>query len=327
MPQVLFSSQKSKLLTLKKKLKPLRIAVVCGGNSSERKISLRSGKAVHQAFKRLGLTSIRIDPSRAGFTGKLLSVDAAFLTLHGKGGEDGAIQKVLDRYKVPYIGSDSAKSRLAFDKSSAKKAFVRSGIPTADYALVTLSNWKKRLGSMKPPLFLKPPKEGSSIGAFPVEDLAKSAVKIKQALHQYGVLMAERRIDGREFTVGVVGDQVLPVIELRPKSRFYDYHSKYTKGMTEYLVPAPITKRESDSLQKIALKAHRVLGMRDLSRVDIMTDKSGRPFVLEVNSLPGFTELSLLPKAARAVGISFEELCCRLIDMAWQRKSFRRKHG
>ncbi len=327
MPQVSLSSRKLKLLTLQKKLKPLRIAVICGGNSSERKISLRSGKAVHQALKRSGLAAIRLDPSRAGFTGKLSQVDAAFLTLHGKGGEDGVIQRVLERHRVPYIGSNSARSRLAFDKTSAKKVFTQSGIPTADYAMVSLSNWKKRLSAMSTPLFLKPPKEGSSIGAFPVEDLAKSAVKITQALRRYKVLMAEQKIEGREFTVGVLGDRALPVIELRPKSRFYDYHSKYTKGMTEYLVPAPITKRESETLRKIALKAHRVLGMRDLSRVDIMTDKAGRPFVLEVNSLPGFTELSLLPKAARAVGISFEELCCRLIDMALQRKNFRRKHG
>ena len=327
MPQEFSSSPKSRLLKLQKQLKPLRVSVICGGSSSERKISLRSGKAVAKALRNSGLKVSLADPSSKLFHKKLKATDIAFLTLHGKGGEDGVIQPILEKWGIPYIGSDSRHSRVAFDKVSSKEVFRRHGIPTAPYGLLRAGSWKKSIKVLNLPLFMKPPKEGSSIGAFPVEDLTENAVKITQAIARFGTLMAEQKIDGREFTVGILGNTPLPVIELRPKSRFYDYRSKYTKGMTEYLIPAPIEPSLEKKLRKIAVKAHRALGLRDLSRIDMMVDQAGQVFVLEANSLPGFTELSLLPKAARAVGISFEELCCKLLYAAWKRKAFRRKHG
>ena len=299
----------------------LRVGVICGGNSSERKISLRSGNAVLKAVARLGYQPIKIDPSSSSYFKKLDSIDIALLTLHGRGGEDGQIQRVLERKRVPYMGSTSKSSAIAFDKIKAKKVFCDSKISTPHHFLLTSKNWKRVLSKAKFPLFVKPPKEGSSIGAFPVEDFKNSAVKLKGALKRFGTLLAEQKVCGREFTVGILGNQVLPVIELRPSRKFYDFRAKYTKGMTDYLVPAPIPKKVAKRMQQIALKVHKVLGLRDLSRVDMMMDeKSEKVFVLEANSLPGFTELSLLPKAARAVGISFEQVCQKLIDWAYARR-------
>ncbi len=300
--------------------KKLKLGVLSGGSSSERIISIRSARAVNRALRRIGFTTLVLDPAKAGpFTRGLKTVDLVFIALHGEGGEDGKIQRRLERSGIPYVGSDPVASRRAFDKNLAKKIFSRSGISTPPYVLIRPSNYKNRLRRIPAPLFVKPVREGSSVGAFSVEDLSKSAEKLYSAVRTYGRLLVEKKIQGREFTVGVLGRRPLPVIELKPRRAFYDYRAKYTKGMTDYLVPAPITPVLTRKLQRMALKAHRALGLRDFSRVDIMTDEKGRPYVLEVNSIPGFTELSLLPKAARAAGISFEELCYRLVEAAYRR--------
>jgi D-alanine-D-alanine ligase len=301
--------------------KSLKIGVLYGGTSSERKISIRSGRAVNKALKKIGFTTCWIDPKdSSGIEKELKKIDLAFVALHGRGGEDGEIQTYLESRGVPYIGSDARSSKLAFDKVVAKKIFVRKGIPTPEGMIVNAKNWKTKLSKFPTPFFVKPPREGSSIGAFGVEDFQKEAVKIKQAIQDYGELMIEKKICGREFTVGVLGKTALPVVELKPKSDFYDYRAKYTKGMTDYEVPASISKKLSERLQKIAISVHQALGLRDFSRVDIMVDEKERPYVLEANSIPGFTELSLLPKAAKAEGISFEELCYRLVEAAYKRK-------
>ncbi len=302
--------------------KNLKIGVLLGGRSSERKISLRSGRAVHQALKRLGFSVQKVDPAHPDRMKKALKrIDLAFIALHGQGGEDGVIQGQLDKARIPYVGSNAKGSRSAFDKAIAKKIFLRVGIPTPAFVLVNRKNWRKKLAFFPAPFFVKPLRDGSSVGVFPVEDLAKSAETIRQALAKYGQLLVEEKIIGREFTVGILGRNPLPVIELVPKREFYDYRAKYTKGMTQYLVPAPISKRLAARLQSVALKVHHRLGLRDMSRVDMMVDDADRPFVLEANSIPGFTELSLLPKAARAKGLSFEALCGRLISFANQRRS------
>lgn len=300
--------------------KNLKIGVLAGGTSSERKISLRSGRAVFKALRRTGRKVVWIDPkNKSQFLAALKKIDLAFIALHGHGGEDGSIQAFLDRKNIPYIGSDACSSRTAFDKALSKKVFLRSHIPTSRYAVAEMRSWKRVIQRFGTPCFVKPLREGSSIGAFAVEDLDKMAVKIKRALKAYGPLMVEPKIDGRELTVGVLGKRALPVIEMRPKGAFYDYHSKYTKGMTDYIVPAKIPAKLARRLQAIALKTHRALGLRDFSRVDMMVDGRGRVYVLEANSIPGFTELSLLPKAARAAGISFEQLCLQLADWACKR--------
>lgn len=299
----------------------LRVAVLCGGSSSERKISLRSGKAVYAALQRAGFQTTRLDPRNWPKTAaSLKKQDVVFVALHGKGGEDGVLQKKLDKLNIPYIGSDARSSWNAFDKALSKKIFLRNSIPTPEGVVVPEAGWKAQFSRLRPPLFVKPAKEGSSIGAFEIEDLRRGAEKIKRSLKRYGTLLVEKKIDGREFTVGILGDQALPVVEMKPKKGFYDYKAKYTKGMTKYQVPARIPDGLAKKMQKTALKVHKALGLRDFSRVDIMTDKQGNHYVLEANSIPGFTELSLLPKAAQAAGISFEELCAKLVGFALKRK-------
>ncbi|OGW87126.1 MAG: hypothetical protein A3A81_06970 [Omnitrophica bacterium RIFCSPLOWO2_01_FULL_45_10b] len=294
-----------------------RVGVFLGGKSHERAISLRSGMAVYQALKTAGVDAVTIDTAN-GFRSKLKRdpVDLVFLALHGIGGEDGTIQKILNRFKIPYVGSGPQASSLAFDKVKAKQIFHRNGIPTPRYAVITTKNWKRILKNWQTPYVIKPVQEGSSIGIFFVEKKQNPAKKVEAALKKYDRLLVEEKIDGREFTVGILGSEALPVIELRPKRKFYDYQAKYTKGMTEYLVPAPIPEKLTKSLQIMALKAHRALGLRDLSRVDFRTDARNHPFVLEVNSIPGFTETSLLPKAAAEIGLDFSGLCLKLLSMA-----------
>ncbi len=235
------------------------------------------------------------------------------------------MQKKLERLGVPYIGSDARSSLRAFDKLTSKQIFTRSGIPTPEYVLVPGKNWERKLTKLTLPLFVKPVEEGSSIGVFEIEDFRHAAEKLRRSMKQFGRLLVEEKVVGREFTVGVLGEKPLPVIELCPKRSFYDYRAKYTKGMTEYKVPARIPKSLAAKLQRIAIAVHKVLGLRDISRIDMMVDRSGNPYVLEANSIPGFTELSLLPKAARAAGIPFDVLCSELVCRAVRRKE--REHG
>ena len=320
MPQESFSNPKFGLL------KNLKIGVLYGGASSERKISLRSGRAVHKALRKMGFSTTWIDPRNLTPAHHgLESIDLAFVALHGRGGEDGTIQERLERQGIPYIGSGVAGSRRAFDKGISKKIFEKHGIPTARWVIISRGNWKAVLTKFPGPYFIKPLREGSSIGVFAVDKIGGAEKKIVASLKQYGELLVEEKISGREFTVGVLEKKALPVVELKPKSSFYDYKAKYTKGMTRYIVPARIPVKLSRVLQHWALKVNRVLGLRDFSRVDMMVDARGKIYVLEANSIPGFTELSLLPKAAGAAGISFEELCCRLVGAAYARRKSAKK--
>ena len=301
-------------------LNQIRVGVLSGGLSSERSVSLRSGRAVREALIRSGVSVLSIDPRDSlRLPGLLRRIDLAFLALHGKGGEDGTIQERLERSGVPYIGSDARASRLAFEKAEAKRIFEREKIPTPPSKGFNRKDWRK-LEGFPTPFFVKPVADGSSIGVFLVEDFSQSVEKIMLALKRYPMLLAEKKIAGREYTVGILGNRALPVVELRPKRAFYDYKAKYTAGMTEYLVPAPISEAWRERFQRTSLRVHRVLGLRDFSRVDLMADEQGNPFVLEANTIPGFTELSLLPKAAQATGISFEGLCLKLVEMAWRRR-------
>lgn len=297
------------------------VGVFLGGTSHERAISLKSGRAVYRALRNAGLNVVAIDTAN-GFLKKIKGgrLDLAFLALHGTGGEDGAVQKILNRANIAYTGSEPKASALAFDKARTKRLFHRFRVPTPYYDVLTRKNWKQKIRKWVPPYVIKPVQEGSSIGVFFIENENDGCLKIQASLRKYERLLVEEKIEGREFTVGILGKSPLPVIELRPKRDFYDYKAKYTKGLTEYLIPAPISKRLATQLQLLALKAHRILGLRDLSRVDFKIDFQNRPFVLEANSIPGFTETSLLPKAARHVGISFTQLCLNLLEMANARR-------
>lgn len=298
-----------------------RIGVFLGGRSKERPISIKSGTAVYEALLSGGHDVVSIDTAN-GFRSSLKRrpIDIAFLALHGRGGEDGTIQKMLNELGIPYTGSGPEASRRAFNKEITKRILKRSGIPTPDYAVLTRNNWKKIIQQWKPPFVIKPVQEGSSIGIFFVERKNQGLKKIQAELNVYGKLLIERKIEGREFTVGILGNQTLPVIELKPKRKFYDFKAKYTKGLTDYLVPAPIDDHLRLKLQKMAYLTHQTLGLCDLSRVDIKADKNGRLYVLEANSIPGFTETSLLPKAARCAGLDFEHLCLYLLDQAKRKR-------
>jgi D-alanine-D-alanine ligase len=310
--------------------KGIRIGVLEGGLSSERSVSLRSGRAIKQALRSAGIRPVSVDPGRRARFRKLLArLDLAFIALHGAGGEDGTIQNLLERRGIAYIGSDAAGCRNSFDKRVSKRLFSSHGIPTPAAVIVNRRNWRRKAARFGPPFFVKPLREGSSVGVFLVEDLRRAAARIRAALARYGELLLERRIEGREVTVGILGRRALPVVELRPRRAFYDYVAKYTKGMCRYLVPAPLAAPAARRIQRVALAAHRRLGLRDFSRVDLMLDRRGRPYVLEVNSIPGFTERSLLPKAARAAGIGFTELCLELLTAAEgrRRKMKERRNG
>jgi D-alanine-D-alanine ligase len=224
------------------------------------------------------------------------------------------VQRELEAVGMPFTGSGSEASALAFDKLKARDVMLAAGVPMAESQEWTPAcDWK-------PPYVLKPVASGSSLGTFLVrtEEEAKKAVKEAKKWKDGG-MMIERLIEGAEMTVGILGEQALPVIEVRPAKGFYDYQNKYTSGATQYLCPAPIPKEKAQELQELALKAHRALGCEVLSRVDIMVDAEGKPHVLEVNTLPGMTDLSLLPKAGRAVGIDFTTQCLRILELSWAR--------
>ena len=288
-----------------------KIAVLMGGPSSEREVSLRSGAAIAKGLRQKGYEVAEVD-----IRGRELElppgIDAVFIALHGEFGEDGDVQSLLKGRGIPYTGSGVESSRLAFDKVGSKKVFIRKGIPTPDYEV--LQRGGKR--QLKLPVVVKPVRQGSSIGLHRVFAESEWAAAMEDALKYDADVLVEQFIEGRELTVGVVGDQVLPVVEIRAPGGFYDYAAKYTKGKTEYLVPAPITAEQAKECQSLGLRTFVALGCRGMGRVDIRMTPEGRCHVLEMNSIPGFTETSLLPKAARAAGIEFPELCDRILRLA-----------
>jgi len=282
-----------------------------GGPSSERDVSLRSGAAVAKALRERGYDVVEVD-LKTSAVDIPSGVEAVFVALHGEFGEDGSVQAILRERKVPYTGSGPEASELAFDKVLSKKVFSDHGIPTPRYEI--LGPGQRR--TLPLPVVVKPVREGSSIGVHIVTEESQWLASYSDALVHGGEVLVEAFIDGAELTVGVVGEQVLPVLEIRAPHGFYDFHAKYTKGVTEYLVPAPIPEERARTCQQMALSVFRALGCRDLGRVDFRMNGKGELYVLELNSIPGFTETSLLPKAARCAGMEFPELCDRILQMA-----------
>jgi D-alanine-D-alanine ligase len=287
--------------------KHLNVTVLKGGISAEREVSLRSGAAVARALTSLGHMVTEVDVTRPDFPIPA-GTDFVFILLHGTFGEDGGVQARLEAMGLPFNGCGSEASRRAFDKDEAKRLFAACGVPTPRGAV-----WKPGL-TWPLPYILKPVAQGSSIGVFRVtrpEDVAGADAGARELGCE---MLIEEMILGPEFTVGVLGDRALPVIEIRPREGFYDYHNKYTAGCTEYLCPAPLSEGETEGLQKAALAAHRALGCEVYSRVDVMRDEKGDAKVLEVNTIPGMTELSLLPKAAAVAGLDFPALCEEIME-------------
>ncbi|MFA5059931.1 MAG: D-alanine--D-alanine ligase [Candidatus Omnitrophota bacterium] len=305
-----------------------RIGVLMGGYSSEREISLRSGRAILEALKNSGCSveGIDIASHEKHVIVELIkksSINVAFIALHGKLGEDGAIQQILEELKIPYTGSGVEASRLAINKAVSQNIFKKNNIPVPEHVIISGSikasedDLVKCLGGL--PVVVKPALEGSSIGITIVTDKAKLALALQEALKFGPDIIVERYVKGRELTVGILDDQALPVIEIKPQNPFFDFSAKYQAGTTQYLIPAPIAPELSRKVQEIALKAYQVLGCRHLSRVDVMIDAKDNPYVLEINTIPGFTSTSLLPKAAKISGIDFSQLCLRLVSLAYEK--------
>lgn len=306
-----------------------RIGVLMGGVSSEREISLKSGRAVSEALIRQGQDVVPLDITESDETniGALIRksrLDVAFIALHGRLGEDGTIQTILDKAQVPYTGSGPKASNLALNKAAAQELFEKNGIRTPSHVIVTGKNFSQaadqiaRSGSF--PMVVKPACEGSSIGI----SIVPSIKELKSALEvawRYGeTVLMEKYIVGRELTVGIIGTEALPVVEICPKNKFFDFEAKYTTGKTEYIVPARIPEKIAGEVRKVALEAHRLLGCENFSRVDFMLDARGRHYILEVNTIPGFTATSLLPKAAQQIGLGFDQLCLTIIGLAYGKK-------
>jgi len=306
-----------------------RIGVLMGGYSSERAISLKSGKAIYDAFKKGGYNVVPLDITDRE-RNKILSlildakIDVAFIALHGCLGEDGAIQSILEEADIVYTGSGIAASRLVINKILTQNLLKKNNISVPSYVTLSRSDGRpiERIVEQLNvyPLVVKPASEGSSIGISIVQREEELKTALETAWQYDQELLIDKYIQGRELTVGIVGNKTLPVLEICPKRKFFDYEAKYHKGMTEYIVPAQIPDDVAQSLQSSAMKAHNLLGCAGFSRVDFMLGEDMSPYMLELNTIPGFTATSLLPKAAAAIGLTFEKLCITIIELAYAEK-------
>lgn len=302
------------------------IGVIYGGYSDERTVSIRSGKAIYNALKTVGLETVLIDLNKPdflynwSFLDKLIKYDirTAVIAIHGTPGEDGILQGFLQLAGIKYSGSSVAACALSMDKQLAKILFNAKGILTPKFMTVrrgkstNLSKWKLY------PAVIKPAAGGSSIGVMSANNVEELDSCVGKLVNRYDKLLIEEKIDGNELTVGFMGKTPLPIIKIVPKIGFYNYTNKYTKGSTEYIVPAPIDDRIAKIVTRTAINAITSIGVNGVSRVDIML-KDDKPYVLEVNTIPGMTETSLLPKAAQAAGYNFEALCKWIVSDAEKR--------
>jgi len=291
-----------------------------GGPSAEREVSLSTGTAAAEALRSVGHEVTEVDP-KPGEWSLPEGTDVVFLALHGAYGEDGQIQAELDAFGVPYTGCDSKSSAVAFDKVASKQRFVEQGVPTPPFQVLTGDSEPDLSKEFRPPVVLKPVEQGSSVGLQFVAQEAAFAEGLREALIYGDTILMEPRIVGREVTVGILDGKPLPVVEICPKEGSYDYQNKYTPGATDYHCPADFAPEVAAKIQGCALDAFDAVDGRDYGRVDLMIAVGDRPLVLEVNTLPGMTETSLLPKAAVAAGLSYPELCNEMIRLAMKRAS------
>ncbi|MCW8131508.1 MAG: D-alanine--D-alanine ligase [Planctomycetota bacterium] len=296
------------------RLDHLSVGVLYGGPSAEREISIQSGDMVARALQNAGREVHRVilDDSFSVNMAASLEIDVAFLALHGEFGEDGKVQMILEQAGIPYTGSGVDASSMAFDKILAKRCFEKNGILSPAWMGFDLEELATLGGpdnlDLMPPVVVKPAASGSSLGISIVRKMEDAAAAIRRAFEFGESVLVERFVPGREMTVAILGDEPLPVIELRPKGEFFDYQAKYVDD-TAYQCPANLSREMTNRVQAAALAAHRALGCRDVSRVDLIVDAQGMPWVLEVNTLPGLTSHSLLPKAAEAAGFDFLSVC------------------
>lgn len=297
-----------------------KVAVMFGGTSAEREVSLKSGTAVLKALQAQGIDAHAFDPKDQPLSAlEAQAFDRVFIVLHGRGGEDGTMQGALQLHDMPYTGSGVLGSALAMDKIRCKFLFSAHGLPTAPFRVAQKGDdidYAAMLAQLNGKVMVKPANEGSSIGM----SAATTAAELEQALalaFEYDdAVLVEQWINGREFTVSMLDGQALPVIEMRTPRAFYDYEAKYQSNSTEYLCPAPISAEQTASLQQSAMAAFKAVGASGWGRVDAMLDSDGQFRLLEVNTVPGMTEKSLVPMAARAAGYSFEQLVAKILEQA-----------
>ncbi len=293
-----------------------KVAVLLGGKSAEREVSLDSGKAVLEALVRSGVNAEGFDPQERSVT-ELVSYDRAFIVLHGRGGEDGQIQGALEWLNIPYTGTGVQGSAIGMDKVKTKQVWQGSELPTAPYRIVSKdSDLQEIVDSIGLPFIIKPVHEGSSIGMSKVEKIEDFAEAIEKAAVHDAVVMAEKWITGREFTIVILNGQALPVIRLEPPKdvAFYDYEAKYNRNDVQYGIPCGLTEDEEKRLQALCLRAFQAVGASGWGRIDAMQDEHGNFWLLEVNTVPGMTSHSLVPKAAKAVGVDFDQLCVAILE-------------
>jgi D-alanine-D-alanine ligase len=295
-----------------------KVAVLLGGKSAEREVSLKSGGMVLRALRSRGVDAHAFDPSERSLDALLSErFERAFIALHGRFGEDGTVQGILEWLGLPYTGSGVLASALAMDKLRTKMLWLSAGLPTPPYEmLVRDSNWQKVAGRLGLPIMVKPANEGSSIGMSKVRTADALDEAFALAVNYDPMVMAEKFIEGTELTGAVLGDQALPLIKLETPRDFYDYQAKYISDDTRYTVPCGLPLDKERELQALCLRAFNALGCRGWGRVDLMLDKTGAPYLLEVNTAPGMTDHSLVPMAARAIGVSYEDLCVKILEGA-----------
>lgn len=293
-----------------------KVAVLMGGDSNERAVSLLSGGAVFLALKRLGIEAEAFDPSDRDIN-EIQSYNRVFITLHGRGGEDGSMQAFLKSKNVAYTGSDSLSSAIGMDKIKTKLLWRSLNIPTPDFLQVNeKTSYIEILDAISVPFFIKPSNEGSSIGI----DKIKNEKQYQEAFLKTSKIdtnvIVEKFVDGEEFTVAIVNGKTFPVIKIKPSNEFYDYEAKYIKDDTQYICPSGIEKNKEASISEEALKAFKAVGCSSWGRVDFMMDKAGRHYFIEVNTSPGMTSHSLVPMAAKEVGINFDQLVLEILKTA-----------
>ncbi len=312
-----------------------RIGVLMGGQSSERDVSIRSGLAIYQGLQELGYDVVAIDVDRDVVTRlKKEKIRVAFLALHGGTGENGAMQGLLEVLGIPYTGSGVLASALAMDKEMSKKIFIAHGLNVAPYIVVRQKTGREKADAgvadisgafvypdipeieFGPPWVVKPAAEGSSIGVCIVRERQNLNTAIEESFRFGRRVLVEQFIEGRELHIGILGNRALGGVEVRPSKEFYNYEAKYTSGLTEYIIPPQIDEEAMERVKSDALNAHMALGCSGADRVDFIMDHDHRPFILEVNTLPGMTETSLLPKIAKSAGMEFNNLIEEILRIA-----------
>lgn len=305
-----------------KPLKQQKIAVLMGGTSAEREVSLNSGNAVLNALRTQGYDAHPVDPKEVSVLElKQQGFERAFNILHGRGGEDGIIQGALEQIGLPYTGCDVMTSALTMDKMRTKMLWKGFGLPIAEMEIVTKENVTElnpskiveRLGL---PLMVKPSREGSSVGLTKVNAVEELTAAVETALECDDTVLIEEWLSGVEMTVPVLDNQVLPAVQIIPDGEFYDYHAKYISDNTQYICPAPLSKAREEELHKLVKAAYDAVGCRGWSRIDVMTDSKGEFRLVEVNTTPGMTSHSLFPKSAATVGYTFEQLVERILELS-----------